>query len=290
MGGDGLMTSGLRRVGCWAAGLLVLSVSVVVQGQLREPPIPHATGQSVTPSFEGWYPNPDGSFTMSWGYFNRNFQQILDIPVGPNNHFEPGPADRGQPTHFLTRRQTGVFTIVVPKDFGTTNRVTWTIVSGGETISIPGHLRPEWKIDALKESTSGNTPPVVKLARDGASGQGPGGTRVTAKGAVGVPLTLPVWVTDDMVFKATGGGEGRAALGVVWSEFRGPGAVAFNQTEPKLDAQGLATTTATFSAPGQYVLRVLAWDSSGRPGPIMAGGFQCCWTNGYVDVTVDAHK
>jgi len=42
----------------------------------------------------------------------------------------------------------------------------------------------------------------------------------------------------------------------------------------------------TFQAPGEYVLRVLAWDNSGGPGPVMATGFQCCWTNGYVNVSV----
>jgi hypothetical protein len=265
-----------------------VGVVVTLHGQLREPPIPHATGQSVTPSFEGWYPNPDGTFTLSFGYFNRNFQEALDIPIGPNNHIEPGPADQGQPTLFLTRRHTGVFTVVVPSDFGTTNRVTWTLVSGGETISIPGHLRPEWKIDALKEATSGNTPPVVRLEPDGKFGQGPGGARISLHAAVGVPLSLNVWVTDDGIFKETGGGEGRAALGVVWSEFRGPAPVAFTETEPKLDEAGKATTVARFTEPGDYVLRVLAWDSSGRPGLVMAGGFQCCWTNGYVDVKVQA--
>ena len=48
----------------------------------------------------------------------------------------------------------------------------------------------------------------------------------------------------------------------------------------------MAVTTATFSEPGEYVLRVLAWDDSGNQAAVMAGGFFCCWTNGYVTVQV----
>jgi hypothetical protein len=86
------------------------------------------SGQSVTGAFEGWYQNADGSYTLLVGYFNRNAKQTLDIPVGPNNRIEPGGPDLGQPTYFQPRRQWGVFTIVVPKDFGK-NRLTWTIVA-----------------------------------------------------------------------------------------------------------------------------------------------------------------
>ena len=277
----------MQRIACRVAvcAVLALAGATGVWAQLREAPIPHAKGQSVSPSFEGWYENPDGTFSLAFGYFNRNYEEELDIPIGPNNKIEPGSPDQGQPTHFLTRRHTGVFTITVPKDFGVDKKVTWTIVSGGETIAIPGHLRAEWKIDALKEATSGNTPPVVKLSASGKTAQGPAGVRLAATATVGAPLPLDVWVTDDNIVKASGGGEDRAVLGVVWSEYRGPGHVKFASTAPKL-GNGKAATTATFSQPGDYVLRVLAWDSSGKPGYVMAGGFFCCWTNGYVDVTV----
>src|SRR4030095_16518827 len=76
------------------------------------------TGQSVTGAYEGWYRNSDGTATMLVGYFNRNSKETFDIPPGPNNRIEPGEPDQGQPTHFLPRRQWGVFTIRVPKDFG----------------------------------------------------------------------------------------------------------------------------------------------------------------------------
>jgi hypothetical protein len=268
-----------------------LAAAVPISAQLRDAPLPHAEGQSITPSFEGWFPNPDGSFSMSFGYMNRNYKQVLDIPVGPNNRFDQGPADRGQPTHFLPRRNTGLFTVTVPKDFGD-KKLTWTLVANGQTVSIPGHLRPEWRIDALKEITSGNRPPEVRFNPAGQPGQGPSGTTATMKSAAGQPATIAVWVKDDLVRKRGGGGgdESRRrepVLGVVWSKYRGPGNVTFRDLEPNLDEGGKATTTATFSEPGDYTLRVLAWDASGGSARgVMAVGFQCCWTNGYLNVNV----
>src|SRR5438270_358700 len=73
-------------------------------------------GASVTGAFEGWFANQDGSRSFLVGYFNRNTQQELDIPIGPNNRFEPGGPDLGQPTHFLPGRQFGIFVGTVPFD------------------------------------------------------------------------------------------------------------------------------------------------------------------------------
>jgi hypothetical protein len=263
----------------WAAA----SAPSAGQAQL-DAPIPHDSGQGVTPSFEGWYQNPDGTYSLSFGYFNRNYRETPDIPIGPNNRLEPGPADQGQPTHFLPRRQTGIFTVIVPKDFGT-RKLTWTVTANGQTNSIPGHLRPEWEIDALKEVTSKNTPPVIRFDPAGKTGQGPGGVASALTAVVGKPAALTVWASDDDVRKRENEGRAGPGLGVVWSKYRGPGRVTFGETAPKIDG-GKATTTASFGAPGDYTLRVLAWDASGSQAAIMAGGFQCCWTNGYVHVTV----
>ena len=153
--------------------VLILLGPAGAQDTRVDAPIPHAIGQSVSASFEEWYPNPDGTRSLVFGYFNRNYEELLDIPVGPDNRFEPGPADRGQPTHFLLRRRTGVFAVVVPADFRN-QRLTWTVTAHGVTIAIPGHLRPEWEITALDEVTSGNTPPVLRFGRaDAEPGQGP---------------------------------------------------------------------------------------------------------------------
>ena len=175
--------------------VLELVTGAPAAGQTRDAPIPHASGQSVTPSFEGWYPNADGTFSLSFGYMNRNYEEKLDIPVGSDNRFAPGVADRGQPTHFLPRRHTGVFTIVVPADFSE-KQLTWTLINGGETTSVPGHLRPEWEITALEEITSGNTPPVLKFDPAAESGQGPRGTSGTLQTSF-PDATVIVWARDD---------------------------------------------------------------------------------------------
>lgn len=281
----------MRRV---LFGVVVLTLVMTAyrpartQGQVQpqDPPIPHGNGQNVAPSFEGWYKNADGTYSLSFGYMNRNYKEEPDVPVGPNNKFSPGPEDRSQPTHFMPRRQFGVFAVVVPKEFANdkNNRLTWTLTVHGQTLAIPGHLRPEWEIDALKEATSGNSPPVVKFEPNGPSGQGPLG--VTASVRVASPsqaAALVVYASDDGVKKRDqiGRPSRTPALGVAWTKFRGPGTVKFAEDVPKVE-NGKATTSATFSEPGEYVLRLHAWDDSGR----YAGGFQCCWTNGFMRVNV----
>ena len=275
----------MTRTALVAATLVLAALIPGAQAaaQSRDVPIPHDLGQSISPVFEGWFPNDDGTYTLSFGYFNRNHEATLDIPIGPDNRFEPGPADRGQPTHLLPRRQTGIFTVIVPADFGN-QTLTWSLTAGGETYAIPGHIRPEWQIDALHEVTSDNRPPVVSFP-GGASGQGPTGVRQTREAAVGQPLTLTVGATDDGIITRPTGRP--PILGLAWSKYRGPGEVTFAEPSPELGDDDRATTTATFAAPGDYVLRLLAWDDSGGQGPIMALGFQCCWTNAYVDVLVE---
>ena len=267
---------------------VVLAAPLVAGAQSRDAPIPHDAGQSASPSFEGWYPNEDGTFSLSFGYFNRNYEQTLDVPIGPENHFTPGPEDRGQPTHLLPRRQTGVFTVVVPADFGD-RTLTWSLTAAGETFAVPGHLRPEWRIDALEEVTSGNRPPELSFdAQEGEPriGQGPGGVRQSLTAPAGAPMTLAIRVRDDRVQKQSLQGR-PTRMGLVWSKYRGPGTVEITEPAPDIPEDGLTTTTVTFDAPGHYVLRALAWDDSGGQGAIMAGGFQCCWTNAYVDVRVE---
>ncbi len=275
-----------KAAGGMVIGTLLLATLATAQDNLVDAPIPHASGQSVSAAFEGWYPNPDGSRSLVFGYFNRNYEEHLDLPVGVANHFEPGPADRGQPTYFYPRRQTGVFAVVVPADFGE-QQLTWTLTANGVTIAIPGHLRPAWEITALEEVTSGNTPPVLRFGGpEGSPGQGPLGIRTDVlTTAVGEPTSVTVWANDDGVRKSRAAGR-PARSGLVWSKYRGRGAVSFDKLRPAIE-DGKAVTAVTFSEPGEYVLRVLAWDDSGGQSAVMAGGFFCCWTNGFVTVRVD---
>ena len=241
------------------------------------------TGQGISPAYEGWYQNPDGSYTLLVGYFNRNLKETLDIPVGPNNRIEPGGPDQGQPTHFTTRRAWGVFTIKVPKDFGK-NKLVWTLVANGQKASVPFHLDPLWVVNPFDEPAVKNTPPSYTFEENGKKSSGPPrGIAKSYEARVTEPLTLTLWASDEAHAE-----EGPAAfrpppLQLSWSKFRGPGTVAFANARPDVaKPDGKATTTATFSAPGEYVLRVQLNDSSGDGG----GGSQCCWTNAHVKVTV----
>jgi hypothetical protein len=285
-------------------------------------------GSSVTPAFEGWYYAKDGSQNLLVGYFNRNTKQELDIPVGPNNRIEPGGPDMGQPTHFATGRQWGVFTIKLPKDFGT-KKLTWTIVANGLTNAITLHTQADYVVEPFEDAANKNTPPKLKFHDGGSLFTGaPVGIAEKYTATVGTPLTLTVWATDEgakiNVPEGRGRGRGAAARGatpgvgdtaagargdaaaqgrggagrggpevaftppppiaITWTMFRGPGEVKFENQKPKVavDEGGKATTTATFSAPGEYILRVQGNDSTGEGG----GGFQCCWTNAHVAVSV----
>jgi hypothetical protein len=243
-------------------------------------------GQSVTPAFEGWYRNPDGTFSLSFGYFNRNERELVDIPVGPNNFIAPGNANQGQPTFFAPRRHWGVFVVVVPANFGDRS-VVWTLIHRGDTVVIPGHLRPGWQIDALEgEAGSGNTPPQLRF-EGGRNGAGPRGvTTGPIAASVGTPLAVTVWASDDGNARTSvaGAGRGNATVSLMWFKHQGPGTVSFAPEAPPVDrATGKATTTVTFSSPGRYMLRVRANDASGVAS---AGHAQCCWTNGYVVVEV----
>lgn len=276
--------------GTWTAavGAFIVACGLLAEAQNPLPLLPpRERGGSITPAFEGWFQNPDGSYGLLVGYYNRNTQETLTIPVGPNNKIEPGDADQGQPTFFELGRQWGVFTIKVPKDFGN-KTLTWTIVANGEKQSIPLSLNKGYPIAPYKEIGMGNQPPVLWFAEGGTKFTGPPtATAATLTGKVGEPVTLNIWAQDP---KAAGGGEstGRGGGGADFAgaislhKFRGPGDVKFASARLTGKQNTMVSTTATFSAAGTYILRVQANDESGEGG----GGFQCCWTNTYLKVTI----
>jgi hypothetical protein len=252
---------------------------------------PHDSGQGITPAYEGWFPNADGSFSLLFGYYNRNLKQELDIPIGPENHIDPGGPDQGQPTHFLTRRRWGMFTITVPKDFGG-KKLTWTLVANGKTTQVPVGLDTLWELNPFKDA-SGDTPPSIGFTQAGPFVQGPRGQTQALSAAMANPVPLTVWVADDASVIPGATRPRTPAVTLTWSKFRGPGDVTFENDRPAIENaevrgaenpvfSGKSSTTATFSEPGEYVLNVLANDWTGDGGR----GFQCCWSNAQVKVSV----
>jgi hypothetical protein len=276
----------------WIGAMLAMLAPLALPQLPLEPT--RDAGSSVTGAFEGWFKNPDGTFSLLLGYYNRNRKQEVDVPVGPNNAVEPGGPDRGQPTHFMVGRGWGMFTIQVPADFGA-GKLTWTIGANGKTTVIPISLKADWEVSPLREAAVGNTPPVLSFDEHGPTVQGPLAMTTERTAKVGEPLTLTVWVSDDAKFTSSSGAKPRnlrTPVTVRWVPYRSPGLVTFSAERPEVEKlerhdveaafSGKATTTATFSEPGEYVLHVTANDYSGDGG----SGFQCCWTTGHVKVSV----
>ena len=263
----------IKRSGLRAAEAAIAFLLAVAPGGSQVVQVRHWSGQGVAPAYEGFDINPDGSFNLWFGYMNRNYEEELDIPVGPDNSFEPG-GDRGQPTHFTVRRHKDVFRVVVPKDFGD-QKLVWTLNAHGQKAQVTATLNPVWQIDRLRttrggnsENINSNTPPVVAVEPAELTLPHPGSA------------TLNVSATDDGLPKREGKTVG---MTVMWSKYRGPGVVVFDAVITKL-GNGKAATVANFSEPGEYVLQAVVDDGSGEAAGNF--GYHCCWTNVQVKVTV----
>src|SRR4051812_39990642 len=166
--GDGARIASMKS----AASLLValaMTASLGAQNASQLVNLRHWSGQAVAPVYEGFDINPYGSYNMWFGYMNRNYEEEIDLAVGPDNTFEPG-GDRGQPTHFVPRRHKDVFSVRVPKDFADKTLV-WKLNAHGQTQQVIATLKPVWQIDRLRttrggnsENVSSNLPPAVTLS------------------------------------------------------------------------------------------------------------------------------
>ena len=291
----GFLADGFLATGFLVSGFLAFGASTTsLEAQEFEFPIEESewllqnlrpTGQPVIPIFEGWMTRSDGSHDLCFGYFNMNMDEVLDIPLGPDNFIEPAEFDGSQPTHFLEvpereGRYYCVFTVNVPADFGR-QRVVWTLRQKGRTFEVPGHTSlPGYQIrDLAHLSRDFMAPRLQFLEPEGPAVVGKrGGTAGVATTRVGSPLTLSVSVMHP-------NGDGLAAGLVWWGKYRGPPGdnvrfsrrvLRFSATEA---APGIrATTGVTFDEPGDYMVFVQA-----RQGSF---GDQCCWTNGYLNVIV----
>ena len=166
-------------------------------GPLVAAPLPlGASGEQVFPAFEGWGPAKNGTNYVLIGYFNRNKDQTIDVPVGPNNHVDPGGPDLMQPTHFEPGRAWGVFALPVPKEMGT-KKYTWTLVTNGKASQVQFWVNPPYWVDFYENWAKGNTPPVIKFAENGAELTGPPtGVALNLTASVNQPLKLTLWAKD----------------------------------------------------------------------------------------------
>jgi hypothetical protein len=292
VGGDGLSRWGSARL------LLIATAIFAATATGRAAQDTYHTGQNITPAYEGWEQNPDGSFNLVFGYFNRNWDEEIDLPIGPDNAIEQGGPDQGQPTHFFPRRNRFVFRIRVPGDFGK-KELVWTLTSHGKTERAYGTLHPDYFIDdsILMENVgggagngvgappAGNKPPQLKLEQDPIQ-------RVRA----GQPITLTAWAKDDGIpkpsfFRPTQPSDLPGAvilreahgLRVSWFVYRGEGKITFSPPQievwedtrlganspwsagwktPPSPPDGKWVVHATFHEPGTYILECLAHDGA----------------------------
>ena len=294
----------MKRVRCHVRPVAVVCCSLVVAMAAVLAAFPRnssaqvasATGQNIAPVYEGWERNPDGSFNLLFGYFNRNWEEEIDLPIGPDNYIEPGGPDQGQPTRFTERRNRFVFRIRVPADFGD-KELVWTLTSHGKTERAYATLNRDYFVDDIVIMNNngaggggggaynilGNKPPMLEVEGD-----------KTRPVRVGQPVTLTALASDDGIPKpravrprpgrsgsSRGTPNSASGLRLSWFVYRGAGKVTFDSpqikvwedyrdgvnspwsvgwTAPPVPPDGKWVNRATFSEPGTYVLRCLAHD------------------------------
>ena len=276
--------------------LLVPALSGAANAQTR-PNYLH--GQNVSPAYEGWEQDEDGSRYFMFGYMSRNWEEEVDVPAGPDNSIEPGGPDQGQPTHFLPRRNRFVFRVPIPDGFDEDDEMVWTLTTAGKTERAYATLRSDYFVDDLVQASeqgalgAGRSDPIIRankapvLRIEGARNR-----RVR----VGESLALVAVASDDGVPKprrtrrtnpwrppvqvTVGSSTG---LRVSWYVFRGDGQVGFappqakvwedtraganspwspGWTTPEAPPDGGWATEVMFDEPGTYVLRCLASDGA----------------------------
>jgi hypothetical protein len=252
--------------------LLALSVAKVAYGQLpgirdTDDQIKYNRGQNIVPVFEGWVPNPDGTFGLVFGSWNRNWEETVLVPIGPDNHIDPGGPDRGQPTVFYPRRGKNHFEITVPKDFGD-KEVVWTITSRGKTEKAFGKLVKEEVLTRHMVLTGGSLNAAADAGNDDAGNEkDPNKAPMVTIEPIQL-VTLPgtatatATVTDDGI--GGRGGRGPRGVRIDWTLYRGPSIATFKPSRNDLTPTGgKGTTTVSFTSAGSYTIRAKATDSGG---------------------------
>lgn len=291
-------------------GLMAAPLYAQLPSHLRDYPLtqPKASGDIVAPMFNGWIKNEDGSVQMLFGFANQNREEIVDIPLGPNNNIEPAQFDGGQPTHFPVYRrrgfvgmqERGAFAVTLPADMAGTE-VVWTLEYAGHRYSVPGRATSTAYEMSHGERALGSLKPLIRFGMGGPESgdvEGIYASRITT--SVGNPVTLSAYVQD----------RGNRAdyednemllypLGTGWIMHQGPAGARPDFEQANISGRERAedgesgtsgsngwtevSTQATFSEPGDYVVR-LRVDNFTAPDSQFDN--VCCWSNAYVPVTV----
>ena len=272
---------------------LVLGVPAAATAQADPFNFEFSSGQTVAPFFDGWSRNADGSYQMHFGYINRNHVEEVHVPIGADNRVEPGERDQGQPTFFYPRMYRKTFSVRVPSDWDD-KELVWNLRVRGQLQQAIGWLDPVWEIDPIlngrlpTEEQRINQPPTLVVTSDARTVRLPQTLALTATVHDADGLPTPREVTSSIrgprapSRRARGQetpptlqpqpGEPKAPVNVpalrtrvrpspikvddrltiIWSVWRGPASVQIDSDSVQGETVGM---TATFTEPGEYVLR-----------------------------------
>jgi hypothetical protein len=238
-----------RRAMNRIAATLALFAVLIIDG--RAQPI-----QRIYLQYDGFVKNANGTYTLSFGYFNTN-QADVTIEAGSENSFLPAPEDRNQPITFRAGRHRFSCSVVMPAEFN--GGLQWKLTFAGYTSTTTMKLLDplyELEKNSADRATAGldltktkfgictNRAPSVEVPNrsDSPDDRATGlfTTRLDAE------LSLNGQVSDDGLPRGS-------KLAIVWKKISGPGGVAFSSTTT-------SATRAKFSAPGNYELELSAAD------------------------------
>ena len=212
-------------------------------------------GRHVEPAYEGWRPNPDGTFSFMFGYMNENWSEEPNAAIGDNNSFSPGDADRGQPTHFLPRRNRFNFEVIVPSDWGD-RELVWTLNINGVERKAYATLKDDYLVDnmviasetgSLGPGTSSpesraNIPPIATIQGDNIRFTRVGEAVILSTQVIddGLPVTRrDQTITEDALRRRMMRPPSKLTvqkingLFLAWNVYRGEGKVTFDPPMPK---------------------------------------------------------
>ncbi len=263
-----LQTSLLRAfVPSWLHLIVLVALLPIASGAGAQS-LSYTKGQNVAPAYEGWEQAPDGTRYFLFGYMNRNWEEEIDVPVGPDNGFNIGGADQGQPTHFLPRRNRFVFKVRVPNGFGEKDELIWTLTSHGKTEKAYASLRPDYIVDdVVKASETGalgagtsspevrsNKPPVVTVAE------------IKSRSVkAGEPLTIVAEVKDDGIPKRRDPARVAAAQARAAEQSTGTPAASASPSPPRNPAMSPPTRITVGKSLGLHV----SWFVYRGPGKVI---------------------
>jgi hypothetical protein len=208
--------------------------------------------QPIYPAYDGFVKNPDGSYTISFGYFSHNAEPVT-IPASAENSFAPEPADRQQPVVF--RPGQWRFQCVMVVDADVAGKMRWTLTYAGATTGTSERmLQSNWNL--VEGAAELSRIDFAKAPRGVCLNRAPA-VRLLGKTARKGEVSIDASMTEELQLFGSVNDEGLPRgreLSIEWKMLNGPGQVTFSNPRA-------ARTRAAFTAPGVYALELSATDS-----------------------------